>query len=170
MSKPKFSLREFIHTAIGPYRDLYPFLRPYTLQFTLALVFGALFGGATGLFPLVMNHVNTYVFPQGHNRAAILAGKDTATGADVNIALLYCSVIPFIFIIRSTFDFLNSYLMAWVSLRVLTDLRCKLYRHILSAAAIPNALHQRSTIHCGCAVSAASAGREELSITCKLRE
>ncbi|MBV9276436.1 MAG: ABC transporter ATP-binding protein [Verrucomicrobia bacterium] len=133
MSKPKFSLREFIRTAIGPYRDLYPFLRPYTLQFVLALVFGALFGAATGLFPLVMNHVNTYVFPQGHNRAAILAGTDTSTRPDaLHIALLYCSAIPFIFMIRSAFDFLNSYLMAWVSLRVLTDLRCKLYRHILS--------------------------------------
>ena len=132
MSKPKFSIPGFFRTAIGPYRDLYPFLRPYTPQFVLALIFGALFGAATGLFPLVMNHVNSYVFPQGHNRAAILSGSDTTTGADVNLVLFYCSAIPFIFILRSTFDFLNSYLMAWVSLRVLTDLRCKLYKHILS--------------------------------------
>jgi ATP-binding cassette, subfamily B, bacterial MsbA len=132
MSKPKFSLRELLRSAIGPYRDLYPFLKPYRLQFTLALIFGALFGAATGLFPLVMNQVNKYVFPQGHDKAAILAGTDTSAGADVNVALLYCSVIPFIFILRSAFDFFNSYLMAWVSLRVLTDLRCKLYRHILS--------------------------------------
>ncbi len=132
MSKPKFSLRELGRNAIGPYRDLYPFLKPYRVQFTLALVFGALFGAATGLFPLVMNHVNKYVFPQGHDKASILAGMDTSTGADVNVALLYCSVIPFIFLLRSTFDFLNSYLMAWVSLRVLTDMRSKLYQHILS--------------------------------------
>jgi subfamily B ATP-binding cassette protein MsbA len=76
--------------------------------------------------------VNKYVFPQGHDKAAILAGMDASTGADVNVALLYCSVIPFIFLLRSTFDFLNSYLMAWVSLRVLTDMRSKLYQHILS--------------------------------------
>jgi ATP-binding cassette, subfamily B, bacterial MsbA len=132
MSKPKFSLRELGRNAIGPYRDLYPFLKPYRVQFTLALVFGALFGAATGLFPLVMNHVNKYVFPQGHDKASILAGMDNSTGADVNVALLYCSVIPFIFLLRSTFDFLNSYLMAWVSLRVLTDMRSKLYQHILS--------------------------------------
>jgi subfamily B ATP-binding cassette protein MsbA len=132
MSKPKFSLRELVRSAIGPYRDLYPFLKPYRVQFTLALVFGALFGAATGLFPLVMNQVNKYVFPQGHDKASILAGMDASTGADVNVALLYCSVIPFIFILRSTFDFLNSYLMAWVSLRVLTDMRSKLYQHILS--------------------------------------
>jgi len=132
MSNPKFSISESFRTALGPYRELYPYLRPYRLQFTLALVFGALFGGATGLFPLVMNHVNTYVFPQGHNKAAILAGTDTSASADVNLVLLYCSLIPVIFIVRSLFDFLNSYLMAWVSLRVLTDLRCKLYQHILS--------------------------------------
>jgi subfamily B ATP-binding cassette protein MsbA len=81
---------------------------------------------------LVMNQVNKYVFPQGHDKGAILAGTDTSTGAELNVALLYCSIIPFIFIVRSAFDFLNSYLMAWVSMRVLTDLRCKLYRHILS--------------------------------------
>jgi len=121
-----------IRTAIGPYRDLYPFLKPYRLQFILALVFGALFGVATGLFPLVMNQVNKYVFPQGHDWKSVSSGADAATGADVNVALLYCSVIPFIFILRSGCDFLNSYLMAWVSLRVLTDLRCKLYQHILS--------------------------------------
>jgi subfamily B ATP-binding cassette protein MsbA len=132
MSKPKFSIRGMIGTTIGPYRDLYPFLKPYRLQFTLALVFGALFGVATGLFPLVMNQVNKYVFPQGHDWKSVSSGADAATGADVNVALLYCSVIPFIFILRSGCDFLNSYLMAWVSLRVLTDLRCKLYQHILS--------------------------------------
>jgi ATP-binding cassette, subfamily B, bacterial MsbA len=132
MSRPKFSLRELIRTGLGPYRDLYPFLKPYTLQFILALVFGALFGAATGLFPLVMNHVNAYVFPHGHNWKQFSPGTDAASGADVNVALIYCSTIPFIFILRSSFDFLNSYLMAWVSLRVLTDLRCKLYRHILS--------------------------------------
>jgi ATP-binding cassette, subfamily B, bacterial MsbA len=132
MSKPKFSIRGMIRTTIGPYRDLYPFLKPYRLQFILALVFGALFGVATGLFPLVMNQVNKYVFPQGHDWKSVSSGADAATGADVNVALLYCSVIPFIFILRSGCDFLNSYLMAWVSLRVLTDLRCKLYRHILS--------------------------------------
>ena len=73
MSKPKFSIREMFRTVIGPYRELYPFLRPYRFQFTLALVSGALFGAATGLFPLVMNQVNKYVFPQGHDKGAILA-------------------------------------------------------------------------------------------------
>src|SRR5260370_26350997 len=122
MSKPKFSLRELGRNAIGPYRDLYPFLKPYRVQFTLALVFGALFGAATGLFPLVMNHVNKYVFPQGHDKASILAGMDTSTGADVNVALLYCSVIPFIFLLRGTFDFLNSYLIPWDPFLVVTDM------------------------------------------------
>jgi ATP-binding cassette, subfamily B, bacterial MsbA len=132
MSKPKFSFRESFQTAIGPYRDLYPYLKPYRVQFVLALVFGALFGSATGLFPLVMNHVNSYVFPHGHNLKDLSQGSNAGSGADVNLALIYCSAIPFIFILRSCFDFLNSYLMAWLSLRVLTDLRCKLYQHILS--------------------------------------
>jgi subfamily B ATP-binding cassette protein MsbA len=54
------------------------------------------------------------------------------TGAGINSVLLVCSIIPFIFILRSLCDYLNSYYMAWVALRLLADIRCKLYTHILT--------------------------------------
>ena len=53
------------------------------------------------------------------------------TGTGINSVVLVCSVIPLIFVLRSLCDFLNSYYMAWVALRVLADIRCKLYTHIL---------------------------------------
>jgi ATP-binding cassette, subfamily B, bacterial MsbA len=131
MSKKRPSPREFVRLLVGPYRDLYPFLKPYLGRFILALVFGALFGLISGLLPLVLNYVNSQVFPQGKNRADMLSDALNGTGTGVNSVLLICSVIPFIFILRSLCDYLNSYYMAWVALRVLADIRCKLYTHIL---------------------------------------
>ncbi|MBV8587746.1 MAG: ABC transporter ATP-binding protein, partial [Verrucomicrobia bacterium] len=131
MSKKIPSIREFYRLVVGPHRKLYPFLKPYLPQFIAGLVFGGLFGGVTGLVPLVLNHVSGFVFPQGHNRAAILSGADNSVHADLNTALLFCAVIPVLMIVRSLCDFLNSYLLAWCSLRILTDIRGKLYEHIL---------------------------------------
>ena len=131
MSKKRPSPREFIRLLVGPYRDLFPFLRPHLWRFILALVFGALFGLISGLLPLVLNYVNSQVFPQGKNKVDMLSDAVNGTGAGINSVLLICSVIPFIFILRSLCDYLNSYYMAWVALRVLADIRCKLYTHIL---------------------------------------
>jgi ATP-binding cassette, subfamily B, bacterial MsbA len=131
MSKKRPSPREFIRLLVGPYRDLFPFLKPHLGRFILALVFGALFGVISGLLPLVLNHVNSQVFPQGKNKVDMIRDAVNGTGAGVNSVLLVCSVIPFIFILRSLCDYLNSYYMAWVALRVLADIRSKLYTHIL---------------------------------------
>jgi ATP-binding cassette, subfamily B, bacterial MsbA len=131
MLKKRPSPREFIRLLVGPYRDLFPFLKPHLGRFTLALVFGALFGLISGLLPLALNHVNSQVFPQGKNKVDMLSDAVNGTGAGINSVLLICAVIPFIFILRSLCDYLNSYYMAWVALRVLADIRCKLYTHIL---------------------------------------
>jgi len=117
---------------VGPYREMFPFLRPHLGRFILALVFGALFGLISGLLPLVLNFVNSQVFPQGRNKVDMLNDAVNGTGTGINSVVLVCSVIPFIFVLRSLCDFLNSYYMAWVALRVLADIRVKLYTHILN--------------------------------------
>ena len=132
MAKTRLTPREFARMLAGPYRDLFPFLRPHLGRFILALVFGALFGLISGLLPLVLNYVNSQVFPQGRSKADMLSDAMHGNGAGINSVLLVCSVIPFIFILRSLCDYFNSYYMAWVALRVLADIRCKLYTHILS--------------------------------------
>jgi ATP-binding cassette, subfamily B, bacterial MsbA len=132
MAKKRPTPREFARMLAGPYRDLFPFLRPHLGRFILALAFGALFGLISGLLPLVLNYVNSQVFPQGKNKADMLNAAMQGTGAGINSVVLVCSAIPFIFVLRSLCDYLNSYYMAWVALRVLADIRSKLYRHILS--------------------------------------
>jgi ATP-binding cassette, subfamily B, bacterial MsbA len=132
MAKTRLTPREFARMLAGPYRDLFPFLRPHLGRFILALVFGALFGLISGLLPLVLNYVNSQVFPQGRSKVDMLNDAMHGNGAGINSVLLVCSVIPFIFILRSLCDYFNSYYMAWVALRVLADIRCKLYTHILS--------------------------------------
>jgi len=131
MGNKRPSPREYVRMLIGPYRDLFPFLKPHLGRFILALVFGAVFGVISGLLPLVLNHVNSQVFPQGKNKAEMLSDAVNGTGAGINSVLLVCSLIPFIFVLRSFCDYLNSYYMAWVALRVLADIRQKLYTHIL---------------------------------------
>jgi subfamily B ATP-binding cassette protein MsbA len=131
MGKKRPSPREFARMLVGPYREMFPFLRPHLGRFILALVFGALFGLISGLLPLVLNFVNSQVFPQGRNKVDMLNDAVNGTGTGINSVVLVCSVIPFIFVLRSLCDFLNSYYMAWVALRVLADIRVKLYTHIL---------------------------------------
>jgi subfamily B ATP-binding cassette protein MsbA len=132
MGKKRPSPREFARMLVGPYREMFPFLRPHLGRFILALVFGALFGLISGLLPLVLNFVNSQVFPQGRNKVDMLNDAVNGTGTGINSVVLVCSVIPFIFVLRSLCDFLNSYYMAWVALRVLADIRVKLYTHILN--------------------------------------
>src|ERR1700739_4710433 len=115
MAKKRPTPREFARMLAGPYRDLFPFLRPHLGRFILALVFGALFGVISGLLPLVLNFVNSQVFPQGKTKADMLHAAVSETGAGINSVVLVFSLIPFIFILRSQCDYLNSYYMAWVA-------------------------------------------------------
>src|ERR1700757_3541817 len=109
MAKTRPSPREFLRMLIGPYRDLFPFLRPHLGRFILALAFGALFGLISGLLPLVLNYVNSQVFPQGKNKVDMLKDAVNGTGAGINSVLLVCSIIPFIFVLRSLCDYSNTY-------------------------------------------------------------
>lgn len=131
MANKRPAPREYLRMLIGPYRDLFPFLKPHLGRFILALVFGAVFGVVSGLLPLVLNYVNSQVFPQGKNKTDMLGDALNGTGSGINSVLLVCSIIPLIFVLRSLCDYLNSYYMSWVALRVLADIRCKLYSHIL---------------------------------------
>ena len=131
MANKRPSPREMVRMLVGPYRNLYPFLRPHLMRFILALAFGALFGVISGLLPLVLNFVNGQIFQSGKNKVDMLRDAVNGTGASINSVVLVCSAIPFIFILRSLCDYLNGYYMAWVALRVLADIRTKLYTHIL---------------------------------------
>ena len=53
----KMSTTEFTRAAIGPYRRLASYLKPYKTRFILGIVFGALYGvvnGISAFMPLMM--------------------------------------------------------------------------------------------------------------------
>src|SRR5260370_35742477 len=122
MEKKRPSPREYVRMLIGPYRDLFPFLKPHLGRFILALIFGAVFGVISGLLPLVLNYVNCQVFPPGKNKVEMLGDALNGNGAGFTSVLLVCSGDTFIFATLSIFVSLNSYCMSSVALRVVPDI------------------------------------------------
>ncbi len=115
--------------AWRPYAQLLPFLRPYRGRFIAGLVCGALAGAFNGCYGLVFKHVMHYVSPSGGGH---LAALKSGTGPGIDGVLWICALIPLIVVARSVFAYLNAYCMAWVSLKLLVDIRTKLFRHILA--------------------------------------
>jgi subfamily B ATP-binding cassette protein MsbA len=133
--KKKLPLPELIRQLWKPYFALAAYLRPYRSRFVMGLVFGVLSGLLNGVFPLVIKYVGEKAFPGGGvdiSKANPLVGGAAggptmhAVGGFVWIILL----IPLAIIARGIFSYLNSYCMAWVSLRVLRDLRSQLFAHL----------------------------------------
>ena len=120
-AKAKRSFRQIASETIRPYRQLAPFLKPYRWRFILGLLCGAVAAGINGCYALVMKHVMEFV-TSGN------AANETRT---IDSVLWICALIPAMVVARSFFGYLNSILMAWVSLRLLVDIRTKLFRHIL---------------------------------------
>ncbi len=117
--------------AWRPYAQLLPFLRPYKSRFIAGLVCGALAGVVNGCYGLVIKRVMDYAIPGGGGKMAALHANATA-GPGIEGVLWICALIPAMVVARSVFAYLNAYCMAWVSLKLLVDIRTKLFRHILS--------------------------------------
>ncbi len=119
------SLRVFASESVQPLRQLAPFLKPYRKQFIFAIFCGALAAVIQGGYALVVKHVMEHA---GWGGKAAQAGANAPKIDDI---LWICALIPGMVVARSTFAYLNAYWMAWTSLRLLVDIRTKLFRHIL---------------------------------------
>ena len=117
--------------AWRPYAQLLPFLRPYRGRFYAGLAFGALAGVVNGGYGLVIKKVMDYAIPSGGGKTAALHAN-AAAGPGIDGVLWICALIPAMVIARSVFAYLNAYCMAWVSLKLLVDIRTKLFSHILA--------------------------------------
>ena len=126
-AKPHLTMRD----AWRPYAQLLPFLRPYRGRFYAGLLCGALAGVVNGGYGLVIKKVMDYAIPSGGGKMAALHA-DSAAGPGIDGVLWICALIPAMVFARSVFAYLNAYCMAWVSLKLLVDIRTKLFRHILS--------------------------------------
>jgi subfamily B ATP-binding cassette protein MsbA len=137
----KLSMHEFIRIAQEPYRKLLAYLKPYRVRFALGLLFAALYGAANGLLIFSMKHVGSAVFPSdspagksSHPSKAMewvsqyIPMPDTNSAAGV---LIVCMTVPMIMMFRGLFSYLNAYYMMWVSLKVLDDIRKKLFTRMM---------------------------------------
>ncbi|MGI8821542.1 MAG: ABC transporter ATP-binding protein [Chthoniobacterales bacterium] len=122
-----------IRVAWRPYRRVYSYVKPYKFRFGLALFFGFLFGAINSSLPLVLAHVMNFVFQGKAINPQALMSDTTAlnTGPRINSILILCLLIPAVMTARSVCSYLSAYYTAWVSSKVLTDIRDELFGKIL---------------------------------------
>ncbi len=119
----------------GPYFRLASYMGPYRKRFALGLACGVVSGLLNGVIPLVIKTVGERVLPQG--QALAMAANPLADNAPkgtvgMETVLWISLLIPAVMVARGIFSYLNSYCMAWVSFRVLRDIRSKLFSHLMS--------------------------------------
>lgn len=133
MSKKKLPFPELVRQMWGPYSALGPYLRPYRRRFTLGLLFGVAFGLVSAVIPLVVKTVAERVLPAGVSQQDLMKDSHaTDGGAGIESVVWVVALIPLVMITRSFLSFMNNYLMAWVSFRILRDMRQKLFNHLMS--------------------------------------
>ena len=145
---------EFLRAGAGPYRQLAGYLKPYKARFGLGILFGALYGLMNGGMVLTIKFVGEKVFgtkdsskefeklvdklPEGdvaEEGGAFNAVREVfkeASSLDTGTALtgslmLAAMLVPAIMLLRGFCGYMNSYCMLWVSLRVLSDIRIRLF-------------------------------------------
>ena len=133
-AKVKRSLWETIKAGSGPYRRLFVYVKPYKVRFGIGLGFGFLYGLINGLLPLVLAQVMSVAFQGGPmTTKTLLQNRDQLdAGPKIDSLIIFCLAIPAVMLARSACSYFNSYYMAWVSNKVLTDIRTQLFQKILS--------------------------------------
>jgi subfamily B ATP-binding cassette protein MsbA len=134
----KMSFGDFLRASREPYFRLFSYLKPYRVRFWLGILFGALFGAVGALLIFDVKVVTAAVFSGGKidfgprllSWFPFLAHVEL--GTDVRSVIWVCASIPAIMAVRGFCGYLNSYLMLWVSVRVLDDIRREAFRHTLA--------------------------------------
>jgi len=132
LKKQKIPFPELVRRLWRPYLALAQYLKPYKVRFIMGLVFGVLAGVLNGMIPLVIKLVGDKVFPAGNTVAKInpFLSQTGTTGPGIGEYVWILMLIPAAMIARGIFAYLNSYCLAWVSYRVLGDLRSQLFAHL----------------------------------------
>ena len=134
------------------WRKLWQLNRPYKVRFFLGIFFGILSGGADTAVLITVAFVLSVVFAGSkiqqidkaldqlakfspslasgfHNFQSWVAMH--VSGSKVNL-ILVVSLIPLVMLARGVCNYLNSYLMGWVSIRAISDLRARVFEHLLN--------------------------------------
>lgn len=123
--------RKGIQQQWKPYAELVSYLKPYRLRFAFGVTMGVLFAALNGSIPLIVKYVGDAIFPGGASQEAIREAAVSGSGGKIDGVLLACLLVPLIMVLRGFFSYMNSYQMSWVSLRVLNDIRAKLFASIV---------------------------------------
>jgi len=135
--------------AMGAFlRRLLQYVRPYRARLVLGIVSGILFGLTNALLMIVVRVVVDLIFPtpgaptaldQIEKLPSFLRGlverlepllprmDSPTTMAGI---ILVVSSIPLVMFVRSVLSYLNFYLLNWVAIRAIMDLRTKLFAHL----------------------------------------
>jgi subfamily B ATP-binding cassette protein MsbA len=126
------------------FKRLAQYLKPYRARFLWGQAAGVGFAVLNGMLPLLTQIVLSHTVPGSVHGAhppaqAAKAGLFAhVTGFFDHLAdgrwgiFIVCSCIPGVMILRGLCDYFDSYISAWVSLKVLGDMRRKAFSHIAS--------------------------------------
>lgn len=134
-------------------RRLWELTRPYRGRLLLAILTGVIGGLIEPLMVATIVLVYSLIFPTGDATATGVpqlawapqfvrdwaeAAHQSLTGGPklrpaAGIALV--ALIPAVIMLRGLFSYLNVYLLQWVSVRAITDLRNRLFAHIVNLSA-----------------------------------
>jgi subfamily B ATP-binding cassette protein MsbA len=123
-AKPSFY--EAFNEGNEGYKKLWPFVDKYRSRFIASIIAGAGSAVLTAGQAQVLRIVTKSAFHEGVDPAIAKAAPV------LGHVILVCSLLPIVIMARCLCDYLESYYMTWVSLRVLHDLRVKIFNHILS--------------------------------------
>jgi subfamily B ATP-binding cassette protein MsbA len=125
---------------------------PYRVRMTLGIVFGVLAGLVEPLMVLTVTFVYSVIFHGGNDptsRAVFEAAPKWAkpwiedltrvsqetAGANAHFSWMLLALIPTVFVLRGISTYINIYLLHWVSVRTIADLRSRLFAHLLALPA-----------------------------------
>jgi subfamily B ATP-binding cassette protein MsbA len=117
----------------SPYRQLFAFVRPYTLRLAVGVFCGVLYGGATFGMLVALRWALGGISGEEINFHALSSfGQPggSAGGMGIRRLLLTVSILPLVTIIQGALFFAGKYLIEWVGNRVVMDLRRRLFEHI----------------------------------------
>ena len=136
MSKPpKLPFPELVRAFWSPYLRLLSYMHPYRKRFFLGIGCGVLAGMLSGAIPLVIKKAGEPLMASGlkfPDKNQMLSGGISNEGPGIEEVLWISLLIPLVMVLRGVFAYLNVYSLAWVSLRVLRDIRTQLFAHLMS--------------------------------------
>ena len=132
---PKLPFPQLVRAFWRPYLRLLSYMLPYRKRFFLGIACGVVGGMLNGVIPLVIQKAGEPLmggalkFP---DKSALFGSGVSNDGPGIESVIWISLLIPLVMVARGIFSYLNVYSLAWVSLRVLRDIRSELFAHLMS--------------------------------------